>query len=66
MTVTNLPCGCVLRWGDDAGTDLSFCEEHDVEYEKWNGTDLEFIRRVATPNYKRRAAQKVLVRLITK
>lgn len=48
MPVTNLPCGCVLTWGD-LEIDLAFCENHDVEYEKWGGTDLEFMKMVATP-----------------
>lgn len=53
MPVTNIPCGCTLAWGEDNEADLAFCEEHDVEYEKWRWTDLDFIRMVATPRYAR-------------
>lgn len=53
MPVANVPCGCILTWGEDSEANLAFCEEHDIEYEKWNGTDLGFIKMVATPHYTR-------------
>jgi hypothetical protein len=49
MRVAVLPCGCKLAW-DEYETDLAFCEYHDIEYERWTGTDTSFIKRIATPS----------------
>lgn len=48
MRVEILPCGCKLAW-DEYETDLAFCEDHDIEYDKWPGTEVSFIKRIVTP-----------------
>ncbi|MGI0049327.1 MAG: hypothetical protein ACREAW_07280 [Nitrososphaera sp.] len=48
MTYTNLPCGCMMQWDDDETT-VVFCDRHTVDYVRWEGTDREFIKMIATP-----------------
>lgn len=43
-----LPCGCKLVW-DEFEADLAFCEDHDIHYERWRGTDIALIKRIVTP-----------------
>jgi hypothetical protein len=48
MTYTNLPCGCMTQWDEDE-TKVVFCNQHTIDYVRWEGTDREFIKMIATP-----------------
>lgn len=48
MTSTNLPCGCMMQWDEDETT-VVFCGRHTLDYVRWEGTDREFIKMIATP-----------------
>jgi hypothetical protein len=48
MAYKNLPCGCKMRW-DDEETVLVFCNYHTAEYVRWEGTDRDFVKKIATP-----------------
>jgi hypothetical protein len=48
MNYKNLPCGCMMQW-DDEETVLVFCNRHTIEYVHWEGTDRDFIKKIATP-----------------
>lgn len=49
-----LPCGCLLQWDEDETT-IVFCGSHTVDYMRWEGTDRDFIKIIATPKIKVRA-----------
>ena len=51
MTSRNLPCGCIMQWDDDETT-IAFCGRHTVDYIRWEGSDREFIKTIATPTGK--------------
>jgi hypothetical protein len=60
MADTNLPCGCLMQ-SDDMETTVVFCGQHTLDYIRWDGTDREFIKIIATPSGKadRRALAKM-------
>lgn len=47
-----LPCGCFLIW-NALETSIELCEEHCYEYEMWNGSTEEFIKKTITPKRSR-------------
>ena len=48
MNYKSLPCGCMMQWDDDE-TVLVFCNRHTIEYVHCEGTDRDFIKKIATP-----------------
>lgn len=46
-----VPCGCLLQW-DEEETTVVFCGKHTVEYMGWNGSDRDFVKKIATPSIK--------------
>jgi hypothetical protein len=46
-----LPCGCLLQWNADETT-IVFCSVHTVDYMRWEGSDRDFIKTIATPKIK--------------
>jgi len=38
----------MMQWDDDE-TVLVFCNRHTVAYVRWEGTDRDFIKKIATP-----------------
>jgi hypothetical protein len=48
MAYRNLPCGCMMRW-DAEETMLVFCNRHILDYFDWQGTDIDFVKMIATP-----------------
>jgi hypothetical protein len=55
----NLPCGCVMQWDEDETT-IAFCSRHTVDYIRWEGSDREFIKIIATPGKPDRKALEEL------
>lgn len=51
MTNTILPCGCTMQW-DDVETTVVFCGQHTLDYIRWDWTDMEFIKMIATSSGK--------------
>lgn len=51
MADTSLLCGCMMQW-DDVETTIVFCGQHTLDYIRWDGTDREFIKIIATPSGK--------------
>jgi len=51
MADTSLLCGCMMQW-DDVETTVVFCGHHTLDYIRWDGTDREFIKMIATPSGK--------------
>jgi hypothetical protein len=37
-----------MQWNED-GTTVVFCNRHTIDYIRWEGTDREFIKMIATP-----------------
>ena len=50
-----LPCGCLLQWDEDE-TMIAFCGGHTVDYMRWEGTDRDFIKIIATPKAQRQSS----------
>ncbi len=48
MTYRNLSCGCAMKWNEDETT-IAFCDRHTVDYIRWEGSDREFVKTIATP-----------------
>jgi hypothetical protein len=48
MGYKNLPCGCLMQW-DEKETMLVFCNGHYTQYTDWQGTDIDFVKIIATP-----------------
>lgn len=48
MTHTDLPCGCMMRW-DEYRITVVFCGRHTIDYVRWDGSDRDFIKMIATP-----------------
>jgi len=48
MVYRNLPCGCMMEWNDEE-TVLVFCNRHTMDYIRWEGTDRDFVKKIATP-----------------
>lgn len=40
-----------MQWDDDETT-IAFCGRHTVDYIRWEGSDREFIKTIATPTGK--------------
>jgi hypothetical protein len=38
----------MMQW-DDCETTIVFCNHHTAEYMRWEGSDRDFIKAVATP-----------------
>jgi hypothetical protein len=48
MSCLVLPCGCTMQW-DNEETTIVFCSRHTIDYMRWEGSDRDFVKRVATP-----------------
>jgi hypothetical protein len=49
MTATaNLPCGCILNWGDHK-VKAALCIGHTLAFVTWEGSKQDFVKKLATP-----------------
>lgn len=48
MSCLALPCGCTMQW-DEEETAIVFCNRHTIDYLRWEGSDRDFVKRIATP-----------------
>jgi hypothetical protein len=49
MTATaNLPCGCILNWGDNK-VKAALCIGHTLAFVTWEGSKQDFVKKLATP-----------------
>lgn len=48
MSCLVLPCGCTMQW-DEEETTIVFCSRHTIDYLRWEGSDRDFVKNIATP-----------------
>ena len=59
MAYMNLPCGCMMRWNNEETT-VVFCTRHIMDYFDWEGTDIDFVKMIATPKSSKRDRRALL------
>jgi hypothetical protein len=49
----------MMQW-DEEETTLVFCNGHFAEYNDWQGTDIDFVKMIATPKSSKRDRRALL------
>lgn len=47
-STVNLPCGCILNWSDHK-VNAVLCMGHTLAYATWEGSNEQFVKKLATP-----------------